>query len=213
MGEKISSWRAVLSNPLVFELFHRVIGADRQLKNIVRDYVQPREGDIILDIGCGPGRLARYLPHVRYVGFDHSQCYIDAAKRHAYGHAEFICDDVANFKLYSLPPFDVVMAVGILHHLDDTVAARLFDLAKEALKPGGRLFTIDPCHVDGQAAITRLLISLDRGQNIRTSGGYLDLARRVFPATKAHLCGHVPYWPSVCILECSMNGVEPAVAE
>ncbi|MGH3968172.1 MAG: hypothetical protein ACRDTV_08695, partial [Mycobacterium sp.] len=52
--------------------------------------------------------------------------------------------------------------------------------AKAALKPGGRVLTVDPCYAPGQNPIARFLISKDRGQHVRSPAGYEALARDAF---------------------------------
>jgi SAM-dependent methyltransferase len=39
--------------------------------------------------------------------------------------------------------YDIVMAFGVLHHLDDAEGRELFRGARRALKPGGRFVTLD----------------------------------------------------------------------
>jgi SAM-dependent methyltransferase len=99
-----------------------------------------------------------------------------------------------------LPEVDVVLAVGVLHHLDDGDAARLFTLAGSALAPGGRVITYDPCFAPAQGALARFLVSRDRGRHVRSPDGYEALARRAFSQVAATLLqGHlrIPYTATV----------------
>jgi hypothetical protein len=89
-----------------------------------------------------------------------------------------------------------VLAIGILHHLSDEEALKLFRLAQSALKPGGCLVTLDGCYIDNQPRLARYLISKDRGEHIRTLDAYRALASRVFSKVVTHLRSdllHVPY--------------------
>ena len=54
---------------------------------------------------------------------------------------EFACQRVSDATLAHGPGFDVVIASGIVHHLEDDEALQLFRLSLAALKPGGRLIT------------------------------------------------------------------------
>jgi hypothetical protein len=93
--------------------------------------------------------------------------------------------------------------VGILHHLDDGEALQLFHLAQTALKPGGRLITLDGVFVQKQSPCARYIISKDRGQNVRTQQGYLQLASQVFSTITTsirHDLLRIPY--THIILEC-----------
>ena len=68
-------------------------------------------------------------------------------------------------------------APGVLHHLDDDTARQFMSVASAALKPGGRIYTVDPCYAPGQSPIARFLISRDRGQHVRDVEGYRALPR------------------------------------
>ena len=90
-------------------------------KVLVNEYVQPRVGARILEIGCGPGTIVGYLPPSDYLGFDLSPEYIEQAKRR-FPNARFVCERVSQFSLAKEQSFDVVLALGIVHHLDDAEA-------------------------------------------------------------------------------------------
>ena len=73
--------------------------------------------------------------------------------------------------------FDVVLAMGLLHHLDDAECAALIGFAHASLDPGGRLVTIDPAYAPEQARVARWLIGRDRGEH--PGHGGLPAARRL----------------------------------
>jgi SAM-dependent methyltransferase len=201
MSERRGLW-SPLSSPIVYEFFHHLIGARRWLQRFTDEVIRPRGGDRVFDIGCGPGALLRCLPETtRYVGFDRNEAYIERARR-IYGvRGEFICDDVANFASYALAPADIAVAIGILHHLDDNLASGLLRTTANALKPDGRLITVDPCFHSEQSAIQRFVVSHDRGMHVRPYDRYVELAGAVFPEPKAVFQrGHVPFPHSICII-------------
>ena len=197
--------RSVLSNPTVYRLFGQMIRKTSGGRTaFLREYVRAKIGDHILDIGCGPGDIVQYLPDVEYVGFDASQEYINAARSRYGNRATFICEQVSTKTLEENSSFDIVTAIGILHHLDDVEALQLFHLAQVALKPGGRLVTIDPCFVEKQSLWARYIISKDRGKNVRTTEAYLAIASQVFSTVAVsirHDLLRIPY--THIILECS----------
>jgi SAM-dependent methyltransferase len=152
------------------------------------EYVKPAPGEKILDIGCGPGDILNYLPDVDYTGFDISPEYIAAAKKRFSNRGRFYCDDVGLVDgERERGTFNLVMATGIVHHLDDRQAVRLFDLARAALRPEGRLVTFDGCYEPGQSSIARWLLDKDRGKFVRTRVEYLRLASAHFPKVEAHI--------------------------
>ena len=144
-------------------------------------FVRPQSDANVLDIGCGPADIIECLPGVSYWGFDISPAYINQAKKKYGKVGHFFCKELTAEDLEYLPRFDIALAIGVLHHLDDTDAGILLDLVHRALKPGGRLITMDACFEDGQHPLARLLISWDRGQNVRSRKGYSELVSRVFP--------------------------------
>lgn len=202
MSERRGAW-SLLSSPLVYEAFHHAIGARRWLKRLADETIRAQGGESLLDIGCGPGALLRCLPQtVAYIGFDRNVAYIARAKRTYGSRGAFICDDVSNFASYALPPADVAVAIGILHHLDDELASSLLRAIAVALKPKGRLVTVDPCFHARQSLIQRFVVSNDRGMHVRPFDRYVDLCSRVFEEpTASFQSGHFPFPHSICIMQ------------
>lgn len=172
--------RSILGHPAVYAFFQTLMGADSGYRELVTKHIRPLEGMRLLDIGCGTARILDYLPHLTYQGFDLSQEYIDEALARYPGRGAFRCALVEEVTLNDEPPFDVVLAVGVLHHLDDEAVSQLLGLAKSALKDGGRLVTIDPCFDKDQNPIARFLVSKDRGQNVRSAEQYRALVGNLF---------------------------------
>lgn len=203
MSQITTGLRAVLSSPIAYDLFQDIMGADSGRRELVLNHIRPHIGSRILDIGCGTARILDYLPIVEYYGFDQSQIYINAAVRRYGGRGRFHCALVEQTIIDRIEPFEVVIATGLLHHLDDIQAGALINLAYSALCKGGRLVTIDPCFAPDQNFIARYLVSRDRGQHIRNLDGYAALAKHAF----GNVTGIVRHrtWPPYthCILECT----------
>lgn len=181
MGQITSGIRAMLSNPVIYDGFQNFMGADRRRKEFANDHIRPIQGMRLLDIGCGTARILDYLPKsIVYYGFDLSQEYINEALDRYSDRGNFRCALVEEESLEGEAPFDLVLAIGVLHHLDDERAKKLMQIAKSALKAGGRLLTIDPCFDEGEGCIARFLVGLDRGQNVRTGKQYRGLALNIF---------------------------------
>ncbi len=194
--------RAILSRPLVYSVLQTVMGAHSARKSFVENYVKPFPGMTVLDIGCGPADILAYLPAVDYSGFDISEDYIARARKRFGALGQFHCRQLVLGDLENLPSFDVVFAIGLIHHLEDDEAINVMQLALRALKPGGRLLTIDPCLDPSQNPIARMLIRGDRGQNVRDKAGYETLAKAVFesPRIEVRHRAWIPY--THCFMEC-----------
>jgi trans-aconitate methyltransferase len=88
--------------------------------------------------GCGPTEALRLLPpDIHYFGFDLSPDYIEAAKRNYGNRGRFRCADVTQLAPGEIPPCDVAVAFGVLHHLDDDGAKGLIDGLHARLASGG----------------------------------------------------------------------------
>jgi SAM-dependent methyltransferase len=198
----LRSAQTVLANPAVYDLWWKMVGGPAWARGFVEQYVRPKAGARILDIGCGPGTMAGYLPNSQYVGFDLSPSYIALArKRHP--NFEFVCERVSGFSLAGRPGFDIVLAVGIVHHLDDQEARQLFQIAYDALESGGKLITFDGVWTEEQSRAARWMLARDRGEHVRNESEYVNIARGVFgniQATVRHDLIRIPY--SHLILEC-----------
>ncbi len=203
MAQITSGLRSILSLPVIYNIFQSLAGARKSRALFAADYIRAKSGDCILDIGCGTAQILKYLPFVRYYGFDSSKEYIKEAEK-MYGYrAKFNCKDINLKNLEGLPRFDIVLAMGVLHHLNDDEALCLLKLAKSALKTGGRLVTIDPCYIEGQSTIAHFIISRDRGQNVRSDNDYKSLVEPIFKTTKCYIrhdLSRIPY--THIILEC-----------
>lgn len=114
------------------------------------DLLQPRPGEQVLDLGCGPGVLA---PHAaaagaRYTGVDASRKLLAFARRHHGAHGRFLPGDAT--KLREMPElegesFDAavfLLSIQDIDPLDDALAG-----AAWALNPGGRVAMVmtHPC--------------------------------------------------------------------
>jgi cyclopropane fatty-acyl-phospholipid synthase-like methyltransferase len=186
-----------------YELFGRALGGPQGRVKFVRDYVKSTSADRVMDIGCGPGMMVPFLNGATYVGFDASAEYIDAARKRYGDRGTFVCDRVSTATLDAPGSYDIVLACGVIHHLDDEEAKTLFEIANAALKPGGRLCTFDGAYVQGQSRLARYMISRDRGQYVRRAEEYPRLAKSVFPNVRMDIRGdflRIPY--TLAVMTC-----------
>lgn len=129
--------------------------------------------------------------------------YIRAAERRWGRRGRFRCQRVGAATLAPGEVYDIVLANGIVHHLDDEEAGELFSIAHRALRPGGWLVTYDNVYIEGQHWLARWMIARDRGKAVRTRDGYEALARNRFAqveATILHDTLCVPY--TILVMRC-----------
>jgi SAM-dependent methyltransferase len=176
--------RFLLEHPFFYELQQTLngwyTGAQKQL---VAEYVQPYAGQRVLDIGCAVGHMTTYLPEAQYVGLDLNPRYIAKAKQR-HPDKTFMVEDAASDAVAALGEFDCVLLFGLLHHLTDEEATKLFATSRRLLAPGGKVISVDNCWYEGQSAFEQWGVRNDRGQYARTGEGYQKLALQSFSQVK-----------------------------
>ena len=193
----------MLDIPVLYLAYRTIVGGRRATSIYVNEYVRPKCQDRILDIGCGPAETVEHFSDVEYIGFDNNPAYIELAKKRYGDQGHFFCGQIDQVALEEFGAFDLVLAVGVLHHLDDSESLSLLKLAYRALKEGGRLITYDGCYVEGQSKIAQFIISKDRGRFVRNKEEYFNLVCQVFKNVKPELREdllRIPY--THLIMEC-----------
>lgn len=198
--------KKILEHPSVYRIFQNMLMNKPAQRKFISEYIKPFYGMKILDIGCGPGMLLDYLPKdISYTGFDGCQKYIDYAKKR-FPDQTFFCEYITpkSSPLFK-DSFDIVIARGILHHLDDQACKQLIECAYNHLKPGGRFITIDCMYLDKQSYLAKLIISKDRGQHIRYPKEYQKLVEQIFfqPQIIFDNLARIPY--NHIIMICTKN--------
>lgn len=148
---------AAASNPQFRRYWNEEGGADwrqhrrrfddmfRPLHDEVLRVLEPRPGERILDVGCGPGELTRAIadrvaPDGEAVGVDLSVALVELARADAErtsSPAHFLLADAQEVDLGPLGPLDAwTSRLGVMF-FDD--APRAFTNLCQALRPGGRV--------------------------------------------------------------------------
>lgn len=193
----------LMAHPTIYSTVTLLLRGRNTTQSFVNNYVRPEAGDRILDIGCGTGDILNFLHDIEYCGFDLDPGYIEMAKKKYGNRGVFFCKAVSLDAFPGESTFDIILAMGIAHHLNDDEAKQLFELAYNLLKPNGRLITYDGCFIENQSIPEIFFLSLDRGKYVRTREEYNDLARSSFSDITTfirHDLLNIPY--TIIIMEC-----------
>jgi trans-aconitate 2-methyltransferase len=109
--------------------------------------------ETVLDAGCGSGRITEallaQLPRGRVVAVDQSASMIEAARRRLGDRVELRVLDLLELQLDE--PVDAILSTATFHWIPDH--ARLFEVLRAALRPGGRL--VAQCGGEGNIDVLR----------------------------------------------------------
>ena len=106
--------------------------------SIFKDYI--KDGDKILDLGCGNGRLLELFKDkdIEYIGVDTSEKLIEIAKK-KYPDGKFQVADALNLP-FEDNYFDKVFSIAVLHHIPSKeYRLRFLKEAKRVLRKDGLL--------------------------------------------------------------------------
>lgn len=186
--------------PEQYNLIQRFFGSQQMWKQFVKEYRLDQE-QRILDIGCGTAEILSYLPrNISYIGVDNHQPYIDSCKKNA-PQQQFICSDWSELKKKQHAQFDIVLFLGVLHHLDDISAQEALSIGYSILKPNGRILSLDGTKEDDCSRWESVFYRVDRGGFIRSAREYQALFPQP-PKAKIHANWlRVPYRYLVCELQ------------
>ena len=187
---------SLLAGAACYRAVQSVLRRPSARRRFVRERIAPWPGCRVLDLGCGTGDLIPFLPACEYVGIDGNGAYLRTARRLFSKGADFREFDLAALTPGGLGSFDVIVALGVLHHLDDATATRMLAFAFGSLSPLGRFVSHDPVFATEQSALSRWLVARDRGRHVRTHETMLGLVGAAFPHVEASIVNgnlRVPY--------------------
>ena len=197
---------SLLGSALGYRLFKVVTRGDSTMQRMVAGYVLPEAEDRILDVGCGYGDLATHVPLVRYVGIDMNKRYIAHAQKSALPNAKYSLGDVASLPVESLGRFDCAVAIGVLHHLDDSAVTDMIQALSKVVEPSGRFIAAEPVWDPEQRTTARVLAALDRGRFVRDSDGYERLIRPWFPNVSMEIRNDLFWFPYThCMIRATLQ--------
>jgi ubiquinone/menaquinone biosynthesis C-methylase UbiE len=143
-----------------------VIGSEReedfdatgeQTRQILESTVGIRPDDVMLEIGCGVGRVGRVLAPLcrQWIGCDVSSNMIEHTRRRLQAFPNVKLIEISGYDLQPVPDrsVDVVYCTVVFMHLDEWDRYTYVLEAKRVLKPGGRIYidNFSLCNDEGWA--------------------------------------------------------------
>lgn len=140
----------------------------------------------VLDVGCGVGDALKWIPsNWTYVGLDVSPEYIRLALSTWGERGDFRVGSAADAHQVVAPASqDIVFFLGVLHHMDSATVISVLESARRCLAPQGIAYALEPAFWSGQSAVSRKVMSMDRGEFIRDVSEWRTLCANVFPAVE-----------------------------
>lgn len=127
----------------------------------VRDLVEPRPGERVLDLGCAAGAVSHFLASkgCEVVGVDSEPLALETARAH-FPDLRFEQADVAALP-FPDASFDKAVAADLVEHLDDDTFAGMLAETTRVLVPGGTLglYTPNPEHLIERLKERELLLA------------------------------------------------------
>ena len=169
----------LLNIPEVFNFYEKLVGDRKYKKFISKHFLEISSNHSVLDVGCGPGNLIPFLPeNIDYTGVDISKKYINYAKK-KYKDKSFICSSATEISIQD-KKFDSIIVDSVFMSLSDESAKIVTKITHSLLKPNGTLFLMDGCYVDNGNFWANLLLSQERGNNIRREQNYREILSNFF---------------------------------
>lgn len=159
--------------PAIYDRIQRLLGGPQARDKVAAELFGCVRGKSVLELGCGPGTWVPYLPGVEsYLGLDWNERHIEVARnRFATENIQFASADISALR-HSGQKYDVVLGIGILHHLDDANARAALRKSAGALTREGIYVGLEPVYHRRQNPVAKLLNMLDSGRNIRREDQY-----------------------------------------
>ena len=171
----------VFNNANLYNLFQLGIQKSGTKDFLSSEILKTGSVERVLDFGSGIGHHSQLFQGKQYLGIEPLEsCVLSAERLYKDSNATFLLGDHTALKSLPGGTFDLIFAIGVLHHIDDLVFNEFIEQAFRLLKPGARLMTFDPVLHRNQSKLSKWVVKQDRGHWVRTENEYLTVIKRLF---------------------------------
>jgi len=171
MNSLVSTGHKILSNRYAYSTYQFCVGGTSYRNRVLKAILEEHHPRGLTDLGCGPGPTLKVLPkETGFTGVDLSAEYLTLARKKR-KNANLILENVINPKwLKKVPPedFDLVLSMGLFHHLSDVEMLRMEVDIFSRLPAGTLIKSVDPTLLGNSTPIAQWFAKNDRGKFVRT---------------------------------------------
>ena len=171
----VASKNRFLANPWVYDVLRPLAVGGIDIAAIARFY-EVRDTDRVFDLGCGTASLLPHLTCASYLGTDLDRAALARAARFVRDGIRFVHGDDWDQAYRDHRP-DVVLMMGLVHHLSDADFRSVVDRLQRNLERPPRIVTMDISYYEGRW-LNNAFSRLDRGVHVREPEGYEALFRK-----------------------------------
>jgi SAM-dependent methyltransferase len=171
----------IFDNARLYKLFQFSVTRHETSQLIRDEVIKPSGIQRVLDFGCGIGYHSKEFVDSEYLGIEPLQGCVEKAHRiFKNSNNNFIVGNHKTLKSIPDSSYDLIISMGVLHHLSDEIFKEFVCESHRILKIGGRLTTFDPVYHKEQSKISKWVVSRDRGNWVRTIDEYLNPIHEVY---------------------------------
>lgn len=171
MNPVVKLGHIALRNDQLYNCYQFCVGGTKYREQLVQGAFAKFSPQTVLDLGCGPGPTLKNLPtHSKFYGVDLSSRYLKSAQRKN-SKATLIQGDVSAKDWHDRieeKTVDVVLAMGLFHHLDDNQLDKLARNLKNLMNSESRLISVDPTITPNTGIVAKWFADNDRGKFVRS---------------------------------------------
>ena len=166
----------LFDNSLLYQGLQSCISKKHTSEFLQTKILKPIGVKKVLDFGCGIGSHSIFFPNSHQLGLEPlDSCVARANSFFKRTNTNFLLADHTYLKNIPDSSFDLVIAMGVLHHVNDSIFQYFVRQSHRILKPGGRLTTLDPVLHPDQSSFSKWVVKRDRGRWVRDRHLYTDL--------------------------------------